>query len=63
MIKKLTPKQAYRLVESIANKNKVSVSKWAEDHGVRKSTVSHWKCRSQKTVLLSTLERLGIKTA
>lgn len=61
MKKILSPKEAYRMVQKIAEKHKMSVSSWAEKCGVRKSTVSHWRCRKQKTVLLSTLERLGIK--
>lgn len=58
--KTLTPKQAYKLVKEIADRNNMSVSFWAESRGVRKSTVSHWRCRKQKTVLLSTLEKLGV---
>lgn len=57
----LTPKQAYKLVKEIADKNNMSLSAWAEACGVRKSTVSHWRCRPQKTVLLSTLEKLGVR--
>lgn len=56
----LTPLQAYRKVEKIALKNNMSISAWAEKRGVRKSTVSHWKCKPQRTVLVSTLERLGV---
>lgn len=61
MKKTLTPKQAYALVKKVAEKHKMTVSAWAEHCDVRKSTVSHWKCRGQKSVLVSTLERLGIK--
>lgn len=61
MKKSLTPKQAYRLLKQVADRNKMTVSGWAEKCGVKKGTVSHWKCRSPRTVLVSTLERLGIE--
>lgn len=60
MAKGLTPYEAYKRVAKMAAANNMSVSAWAEAHGVGKGTVSHWRQKRPKTVLVSTLERLGI---
>lgn len=60
MSKRLTPFEAYKMVEKIALDNGMTVSAWAEKKGVTKGTLSHWKKKRPKTVLLSTLEKLGV---
>lgn len=55
--KKMTPKQAHKLVAAQARKSKVSITKFCLLKGVDPSTVSHWRGKT-KTLNLNTLEKL-----
>lgn len=60
MKKNLTPLQAYKRVVEMAQKEGVSLSKYAEDRGVPRYILSYWKLGRVNSIRLDLAENLGI---